>query len=442
MKEGFTMLNQNFTNRLKRSEAQGVSSTRFNNTPLFWKSARGCEVTDFSGRNYLDCTSSYGVMGVGYAHPKVIHEVNKQLQLVNHTMCEIYPHEAYLCALENIKSALNRNDDQVIMTVTGTDAIDVALKLSFRYTNKEGVIAFHGAFHGQTLGALSVTGQDDFRQPFFPIVKSNTRFVSYPNLYRNEFDSEGELLSSCISEIKSVLSSEQADSTPIGAILVEPMLNAGGYITPPKGFLRAIREVCDEYSILMIVDEIFTGFGRCGKWLMSDYEDVRADIVCVGKVMTSGFPAAACLAKKSIMASLDYSGLVPLHGSTFTGNAISCAAINSTIKVLKEEKLVEKSYINGNYLRTQLKSIFKENPFVGDIRGFGSATMIEFVADKDTKRRDAIKAVDFSGYLIKNSIISLVSGLPYGNCVALCTPFVMEQKQLDYILEVCSKYKG
>lgn len=435
------MMDYDFIYRLKQSEAQGVSSTRFNNIPLFWESARGCEVLDRSGRNYLDCTSSYGVMGLGYAHPKVQQEVHNQLQLINHTMCEIYPHEAYLRAIESVKSALNRHHDQVIMTVTGSDAIDVALKLALRYTNKSGVIAFHGAFHGQTLGALSVTGQDDFRQPFLSIVNSNTQFIPYPNLYRNEFATEENLLANCISHIKNILASGQADHAPIGAILVEPMQNAAGYIIPPKGFLSAIRRICDEFNILMIVDEIFTGFGRCGKWLMSDYEGVSADIVCVGKVMTSGFPAAACLASQSIMASLDYPGMVPLHGSTFAGNAIACAAVNSTIHILKEERLIEKSYKNGIYLRTQLKQIFQENPFVGDVRGYGSATMIEFVIDKKTKERNTQKALAFSDYLMKNGIISLVSGLPYGNCVALCTPFIMQQNQLDYILEICSKYK-
>ena len=427
--------------RLKQSEAVGVSSTRFGNIPMFWKSAQGCNVKDYAGHNYLDCTSSYGVMGIGYAHPKVIDEIGKQIRFINHTMCEIYPHEAYLLALENIKSALGRNNDQVIMTVTGSDAIDVALKLSLRYTNRDSIIAFQGAFHGQTLSALSVTGHSSFRDPFISLINDNTIFVPYPNIYRNPFGSEEKLLENCIEQIRSILLTSQVDASPIGAILVEPMQNASGYIMPPKGFLSAIREVCNEHNILMIVDEIFTGFGRCGRWLMADYEDVKGDIVCVGKVMTSGFPAAACIASKDIMASLDYPGLVPLHGSTFTGNAIACSAINATIAVLKNEHLIEKSYTNGEYLRSNLKTIFQKNPFVGDIRGCGSATMIEFVSDKITKKRNPQKAAEFSNYLMQNSIINLVSGLPYGNCVALCTPFIMEQHQLDYVLEICEHYK-
>ena len=439
-KEGFIMLNNSYANRLKESEGQCISSTRFGNIPMFWKSACGCEVIGDSGEKYLDCTSSYGVMGIGYANPKMICEINKQVKLINHTMCEIYPHEPYLLALENIKTTLNREHDQVIMTVTGSDAIDVALKLAYRYTGKRGVIAFEGAFHGQTLSALSVSGQNAFRKPFAPIISANTTFVPFPNLYRNEFESEEKLLENCISKIKNILSNSENVEFSIGAIVVEPMQNAAGYIIPPTGFLREIRNICNEYKIIMIVDEIFTGFGRCGKWLMSDYEDVKADIVCVGKVMTSGFPAAACLASKEIMESLDYSGLVPLHGSTFTGQAISCAAINSTINILKEDDLIEKSYKNGVYLREQLNCIFKNNPFIGDIRGKGSATLLEFVSNRDTKVRDSSKAQSFFSHLLENKIISLVSGLPYCNCVSLCIPFVMSQTQLDYLLEICLKF--
>lgn len=426
--------------RLKRVESQAVSSTRFGNVPLFWNKAEGCCVYDVDGREYLDCTSSYGVMGIGYAHPKVVESIKIQTEKITHTMCEIYPHEKYLEALEKIQNAIGRKDNQVLLTTSGSDAVEVALKLAYRYTGKEGVIAFQGAFHGQTLGTLAVTGHNCFRTPFTPLVSKNTVFVPYPNIYRDESGIENLVLEKCISQIEDIINSEKPGAVPIGAIIVEPMQNAGGYIVPPKGFLTKLRTLCDQYSILLITDEIFTGFGRCGKWLMADYEDVKADIVCVGKTMTSGFPAAACVASKEIMCALDYCGMVPLHGSTYIGNGIACAVISTTIDILTSENLVNESYKKGNYLRNELKKILSECPYVGEVRGLGSATMIEFVENQITKKRNPEEAVKFANYLLSNGIIVLVSGLPYGNCVAFCTPFIIQSKEIEFILEVCKMY--
>lgn len=425
---------------LKRVESQAVSSTRFGNVPLFWNKAKGCYAYDVDGHKYLDCTSSYGVMGIGYAHPKVVESIKKQAEKITHTMCEIYPHEKYLEAIEKILNAIGRKDDQVLLTTSGSDAVEVALKLAYRYTGKAGVIAFQGAFHGQTLGTLAVTGHNCFRNPFTPLISKNTVFVPYPNIYRDESGIEDLVLEKCVSQIEDIISSEKSGVVPIGAIIVEPMQNAGGYIVPPSGFLTKLRRLCDQYSIVLITDEIFTGFGRCGKWLMADYEDVKADIVCVGKTMTGGFPAAACVAPKEIMCALDYRGMVPLHGSTYIGNGIACAAISTTIDILISEDLVNESYKKGNYLRSELKKVLLECPYVGDVRGLGSATMIEFVEDRITKKRYPEAAVKFANYLFSYGILALISGLPYGNCVAFCTPFIIQSKEIEFILETCKTY--
>ena len=439
MKKTVLSTNDRLVNRLIKAEAKGISSTRFNNKPIFWKKASGCVIEDFNGNKYLDCTSSYGVMGIGYSHPQIINSIENQIKQLNHTMCEIFPHEQYLLSLENIKSALHREQDQVTLTVTGSDAIDVAIKLSMRYTGKSGIISFSNCFHGQTLGVLSVTDIKEFKEPFKKIINDDVYVVPYPNTYRNPFSTEDILLEATIDNINKCIS-ESKDN--IGAILVEPMQNASGYIIPPKEFLKEIRKLCNRKSILMIVDEIFTGFGRCGEWLLSNTDNIEADILCVGKVMTSGFPGAACLASPDIMKSLDYPGLVPLHGSTYTGNAITCSAINSTIQVLKDENLIYKSKSNGEILRALLRDTLMECENIGDIRGLGSATMIEFVSNKSTKEPNSIHANLFSDFLKEKSILTLVSGLPYCNCVAICPPFTISHNQIDYIIEACKQYRN
>lgn len=421
-------------------EGAGVSSTRFGNQPMFWKLAKGCNVYSLNGDKYLDCTSSYGVMGIGYSHPDISKAITETMNNISHTMCEMYPTVPYVQAIDKIRKVIGRSDNQVILTSSGSDAVDVALKLGYRYTGKRGIIAFENSFHGQTLNSLNVTGQKQFRDPFAPILPNNVFFTPFPNSYRNPFGSEEELIIQSIDSIEQIILGVLNTDDEIGVLLIEPMQNAAGYIIPPKGFLREIRKLCSKYKIVMVDDEIFTGFGRCGRWLMADYEEIYPDIVCVGKVMTGGVPAAACVATKTIMKSLDYSGMVPLHGSTFTGNAIICSAISSTIDIIVENKLIKKSEANGQYLRANLRNALKDIQCIGDIRGYGSATMIEFVESHKNKARNPTAAVRFSNYLLNKHIISLISGLPYGNCVALCTPFIMDKCEIDTVLNVCQDF--
>lgn len=431
------MTEQELITLLADVEGAGVSSTRFGNRPMFWKSAKGCIVYSLDNEEYLDCTSSYGVMGIGYSHPDIIKAITKTMNDISHTMCEIYPSVPYVQAIDKIRKAIGRSDDQVMLTSSGSDAIDVALKLGYRYTGKRGVIAFENSFHGQTLNSLNVTGQKEFRDPFAPILPNNVFFVPFPNRYRNPFGSDEELINQSICSIEKIILEVLNTDNEIGVLLIEPMQNAAGYIIPPKGFLREIRKLCNKYEVVMVDDEIFTGFGRCGRWLMADYEKIYPDIVCVGKVMTGGVPAAACVATKAIMKSLDHSGMVPLHGSTFTGNAIICSAISSTIDVIVRNKLIEKSEVNGQYLRANLRDALNDIRCIGDIRGYGSATMIEFIENHENKKRNPTAAIKFSQYLLSKHILSLVSGLPYGNCVALCTPFIMDKYEIDIVVNAC-----
>lgn len=434
------MTEQELITLLADAEGQGVSSTRFENQPMFWKSAKKCNVYSLNNDEYLDCTSSYGVMGIGYSHPAISKAITETMNNITHTMCEIYPTVPYVQAIDKIRKIIGRSDNQVILTSSGSDAVDVSLKLGYRYTGKRGVIAFEKSFHGQTLNSLNVTGQKGFRDPFAPILPNNVFFTPFPNSYRNPFTSEKELITRSINSIEKIILGVLNTDNEIGVLLIEPMQNAAGYIIPPKGFLSEIKNLCNKYKIVMVDDEIFTGFGRCGRWLMADYDGVYPDIVCVGKVMTGGVPAAACVATKAIMRSLDYSGMVPLHGSTFTGNAIICSAISATIDVIVKNNLIEKSEANGEYLRANLRNVFKDIQCVGDIRGYGSATMIEFVENQENKKRNPTAAAKFYNYLLSKHIISLISGLPYGNCVALCTPFIMDKCETDIILNTCLSY--
>jgi 4-aminobutyrate aminotransferase-like enzyme len=327
------------------------------------------------------------------------------------------------------------------LTTSGSEAVEVAIKLAYAYTKKPGVISFYGAFHGQTLGALSVTSQNCFRDPFYPLIAKNVLFAEYPRILRSVFSNPQDIIKNTIKMLENIVTSGHSGAFPIGAIIIEPFQNASGYIVPPSGFLSALREFCDRNNILLISDEIFTGFGRCGKWLSFDYENIVADITCVGKVMGGGVPSAACLAPSRIMKAIDNSGLVPLHGSTFQGNPISCTAIIATIEILKSENLIDNSYKIGEKFRKELHLLFDELDIIGDIRRQGSATAIEFVTDKNSMRFNPNEASRFNSFLMSNGVATLITGVPYGNSIAFCPPFVLGDDEFNKIMDICKKYK-
>ena len=422
-------------------EASSISSVSKGGKPLFWERAEGVWVEDLDGNSFLDCTSSFGVASLGYCHPYVQEAVVKQCTELMHSMIGIFPHLPYIKALRAIAASVGRHSrTEVLLTNSGSEAVEVALKLSLSYTGRPGVIAFHGGFHGQSLGALSVTSHNELRTPFLSILAHNTTWVPFPNPYRPSLlASSSSIADACLATIENVLRADRVGGEPIGAILIEPMQNASGYIVPPEGFLRQLRQLCKQYDVLLILDEIFTGFGRSGQWLASDRESVTADIVCVGKSMTGAIPSGACVADHSIMTTMSTDGIVPLHGSTFVGNPIACTAITSTIEVLNKENLIIRANAIGNRLRSRIRELCGDLPCIGEVRGLGAAIAVEFVKGPQSKERDPSTTWAVMDNLLNHGVITLVTGLPYGNVLALCPPFVISDDQCDFVADMLKK---
>jgi 4-aminobutyrate aminotransferase/(S)-3-amino-2-methylpropionate transaminase len=213
------------------------------------------------------------------------------------------------------------------------------------------------------------------------------------------------------------------------------MQNSGGYIVPPVGFLRDLQALCKESGLLLVADELFTGFGRNGYWLSMDREGIAADIVLVGKGMTGGIPSAACVASHDIMESLVHPGIIPLHGSTFVGNPIACASITATIDVLRSERLIERAKQLGQTLIPRISERSQRYSCVGDVRGLGAAIAVEFVKSRTGKERDDSIAWAVNDALMAKGIITLVTGLPYCNVLAICPPLVISEEQCDFLVE-------
>lgn len=430
--------------RLRATEGVGISPITKGAKPVFWKRALGVVVEDIDGNRFLDCTSSFGVASVGYCHPQVRAAIVAQCNSLIHTMPGIFPHLSYVDALEAIVNAVGRWDrSEVILTNTGSEAVEVALKLSLVNTGKPGVVAFQGAFHGQSLGALGVTSFNELRDPFAPILAHFGTWVPYPDPYRPPLGATpGSVADACLEYLRHTLRRDTVGGVPIGAVLVEPMQNSSGYVVPPEGFLRELRKLCTEHNVLLIADEIFTGFGRTGYWLAMDREEVAADIVCVGKSMTGGIPAAACLADHATMLPLAHPGIVPLHGSTFVANPVACAALAATIGVLRSEHLVERASSLGQTMIRQIRERCEQFRCVGDVRGLGAAFAVDFVENRASKKRDPSAAWAVMESLLSQGIITLVTGLPYGNVLAICPPLVITEEQCVYIVEALMRSIG
>ncbi|MDE6473630.1 MAG: aspartate aminotransferase family protein [Clostridia bacterium] len=424
-----------FSEELKKYEGVCVSATQFGE-PDFWEKTQGFYAVDSHGGKYIDLTSSYGVCGIGYNSPNVCNAIKEQCDKLLHSMIEIYPTEVYMKAVKDIVTIFGRFPEcQVILAQSGSEAIETALKLCVSYTKRRGIIAFSGAYHGQSLGALSVTSHNILRQNFYGIINESVIFVPFPNVFRNPYESEQELLKYTIELIEHYLRDENSGGIPIGGIIFEPMQNTSGYIIPPKGFYRALRELADKYKVLLISDEIFTGCGRCGNWLVLDEENTFADITCVGKILGGGQPVAACLASKNIMESMRSPICMALHGGTFMGNPIACVAVSATLQEIKEKNLIKKSYEMGEWFRRNLKENLRGTSFSGDIRGKGMATVIEFVIDEKDKKPDPITANDLVDYLYKHKIISLITGIPHFNSVAIAPPLIVSTDILEFVIE-------
>ncbi len=313
--------------------------------PIVWERARGVFVWDADGKKYLDLTAAFGVAAAGHANPNVVKAGQKQMARLLHAMGDVHPHarKAEL-ARELSRLTFERwsGPAKTIFCNSGFEAVEAALKTAILATGKRGVIAFTGGYHGLGYGALNVTHRDFFRRPFHSQLRQFGRFVPFPKTVSD--------LSALEHKIKKILQRGQA-----GAILVEPVQARGGIIVPPPEFLPLLRKLCDRFNALLIADEIYTGFGRTGKWFACEHSRVVPDLLCLGKALTGGFPLSACVGRADLMdAAWPPSQGEAIHTSTFLGHPVGCAMALAQIKEIQRLNLCEHSAILGRFLLAQL----------------------------------------------------------------------------------------
>ncbi|HET7626501.1 MAG TPA: aspartate aminotransferase family protein [Verrucomicrobiae bacterium] len=416
--------------------------------PIVWERARGVHVWDADGKKYLDLTGAFGVAATGHANASVVKAGQEQLAILPHAMGDVHPHarkaelarelsritferwsndhrrdelhESHASALQKSGTREARPSGKTIFCNSGFEAVEAALKTAMLATNRHGVIAFQGAYHGLGYGALNATHRNFFRGPFQMQLKEFGNFVQFPS-------KPADLA------VVELLIRRLFQRGWIGAILVEPIQARGGINVPPPGFLPLLRKLCDEHKALLVLDEIYTGFGRTGKWFACEHSGVAPDIICLGKALTGGFPLSACVGRADVMdRAWPESRGEAIHTSTFLGNPVGCAMALAQIGEIRENKLPERAAKLGEFLLNELSKFrIPDSGFQMTVRGMGLMVGLELKLPNGEPAGDiAMRAIKA---MLKRGFILLPEG-ESGNIISFTPPLTITKAQLTEML--------
>lgn len=386
---------------LVRRDNDVISHSYPRGYPFVMDHGKGSEVWDVDGNRFLDFMAGIAVNSTGHAHPKVVKAIQEQAEKFIHISSDFY-HQKWVELSEKLEEIAPFQEDALVFAAnSGAEAVETALKLARYHTGRSAFIGFLGAFHGRTLGALSMTGSKAlYHRRFMPLMNGVVH-VPYPNPYRPLLRQKpGEGLGEAIVRyIEEQILGQLLAPDDVAGILVEPIQGEGGYIVPPNDFFPALRQLCDKYGILLIADEVQSGMGRTGKWWAIEHFGVEPDIVTSAKGIASGMPLGVCIARKSVM-----TWGPGTHGNTYGGNPVSCAAALATIELIEQEYMQNAAEV-GAYALERLKEMAERHPSIGDVRGKGLMIGVEFVKDRETREyapelRDAVVDYAFSNGLL------------------------------------------
>lgn len=407
--------------------------------PVFWDRARGANVCDVDGNVFVDLTAAFAVAGAGHAHPRVVAAIQAQAERLVHGMGDVHPPAIKVELLRALAEVAPGGLRRSVLANSGGEAIEAALKTAAIATGKPRVLAFHGGYHGLTYGALAVSSREDFRAPFAAQLARTAAFAPYPYALRSPLTRDPEELGAMtLRLVEHLLDTPGTAHEGIGAILVEPIQGRGGDVVPPDSFLPGLRRICDERGLLLILDEIYTGFGRTGRWFACEHWGVVPDLLVVGKALTGGLPFAACIGTDAVMEHWPRSRGEAIHTSTFLGNPVGCAAALASIAVLRDEGLVERSASLGARMKARLEEIASDHPHVAEVRGRGMMLGVELVRDRATNA----PAPELAGRVVVEAMrrgILVLGGGIHGNVLSLSPPFVLTDEQADAALDVLAE---
>jgi len=400
--------------------------------PLVIDKGSGVWVTDIDGNTFLDFSAGIGVTSTGHAHPAIVDTIQRQAAKFIHMSGTDFYYEVQTKAAEKLAEIVpGAKNKKVFFGNSGAESVECAMKLARYHTRRPRFVAFTGAFHGRTFGALSLTASKSIQKRYFAPLLPSVTHVPYAYCYRCVFNLEyPSCRFACVDYIDDVVFKNVIAPEDVGAIFVEPIQGEGGYIVPPKGYLLALRKLCDKYDILLIDDEVQSGMGRTGRMFAIEHFNTKADIYCIAKGVASGMPLGACVARPGIMDWQPGS-----HASTFGGNPIACAAALKTIELLENE-LIENAARLGRIALTRLRDLERKYEFVGDVRGKGLMLGIELVADKKSKRpiTDRRNAVIYEAF--KSGLLLLGAG---ASTIRLIPALILGENELHVGIDIIEK---
>ena len=404
---------------------QGVSTTH----PIFIEEAKGSFIKDVDGNIYIDFTSGISVMNVGHSNPKVIDAIKRQTEKYTHTCFMVIPYEPYVMLAKRLAEITPGDLNMTMFVNSGAEAVENAIKIARYYTKKPNILTFSNAFHGRTLLTMTLTSKvKPYKFGFEPFAPGIYR-VPYAYCYRCRFNLEYPGCGfACIEYIRDLLNVEVSPET-VAALIVEPVQGEGGFIVPPRDYLKQLRKLCDEFGILMIADEIQTGFGRTGKMFAVEHSSVVPDIMTLAKSIAAGVPLSAVVGKKDIMNSVHPGGI----GGTYGGNPVACAAALEVIEIVKES--LPNAIKVGNAIMKRCQEFYDKYEFIGDVRGLGLMIALEFVKNRGTKEPDKDICSEIIQNCAKKGLLLLKAGI-YDNVIRFLPPITIEEEVADKAMDI------
>lgn len=416
--------------RRDRYVARGVS----NQNPVVMVRAEGARMWDESGKEYIDFAGGIGVMNVGHSHPEVVAAVKAQAEKLFHTCVHVALNEPYLALAEALcRIAPISGAKKALLLNSGAEAVENAVKIARSYTGRSAVIAFEGGFHGRTMLGMSLTSKvDPYKVGFGPFVPEVYR-MPYPNPYRHPFGA-GDLTEQALAFLRHAFET-YVDPKQVAAVIVEPVQGEGGFVVPPTDFLPKLRDLCREHGILLIVDEVQTGFGRTGRMFATEYAaGLDPDMVVMAKSMGGGLPISAVVGKADVMDAPKPGGL----GGTYGGNPLACAAALKVIEIMERDRLPERALQIGNRSTAFLRELQTRHSMIGDVRGLGAMVAIELVKDRETKEPYPEAVALISKKCLAYGLVTVKAGV-YNNVIRLLSPLVISDGELQRGLEILAQ---
>ena len=411
-----TMNNSEWQQRKSASFARGMG----NMFPVFVDRACNAEVWDVEGRRYIDFGAGIAVVNTGHSHPDVVRAVQNQLDAFSHTCIMVTPYPSAVELAEKLCAAAPIGEARAMFVSTGAEAVENAIKIARSSTGRTGIIAFSGGFHGRTNLCMGLTGKVvPYKKGFGPFT---------PDIYHAPFPAEylGIDAADSLRAVEELFHSD-IEADKVAAIIVEPVQGEGGFYPVPEGFLADLRALCDRHGILLIVDEIQTGYARTGRMFAVEYAGIEPDIITVAKGIAGGFPIAAAVGRQAVMDGPEPGGL----GGTYAGSPLGCAAALAVLEVIERERLCERALEVGERLVSGLRRLQSKHPErIGDIRSLGAMVAMELVEDGDPGKPDATLTKALCNKAVESGLILLSCGVR-GNVIRILTPLTIDMAHVD-----------